>query len=67
MCIQSSKAWPLPLRVSYGRRVGVVGAATPKLDQITSTGKIGILPADPDDMDALAGVIQEAVDTMAAE
>ena len=29
-----------------GRRVGVVGATTPSLDQITSTGKIGILPAD---------------------
>jgi 5'-nucleotidase / UDP-sugar diphosphatase len=47
-----------------GHRVGVVGAVTPTLDQITSTGKIGILPADPDDMDALAGLIQEPVDAL---
>lgn len=50
-----------------GHRVGVVGAATPTLGQITSTGEIGIRPADPDDMDALAGVIQETVDALVAD
>ena len=50
-----------------GRRVGVVGATTPSLDQITSTGKIGILPADSGDIDALAAVIQEAVDALTAD
>lgn len=50
-----------------GHRVGVVGAATPTLNQITATGEIGIRPDDPDDMDALAGVIQEAVDVLVAD
>lgn len=50
-----------------GHRVGVVGATTPKLDQITSTGEIGVLPADSDDMDALAGVIQQSVDALATD
>jgi len=50
-----------------GRRVGVVGAATPTLDQITSTGEIGVRPADPDDIDALSGIIQDAVDELVAD
>lgn len=50
-----------------GRRVGVVGAVTPTLDQITSTGNIDILPDDPDDMDALAAVIQEPVNALVAD
>lgn len=50
-----------------GRRVGIVGATTPTLDQITSAGEIGIRPADPDDIDALAGVIQESVDRLVAD
>jgi 2',3'-cyclic-nucleotide 2'-phosphodiesterase (5'-nucleotidase family) len=47
-----------------GRRIGVVGASTPSLDQITTTGEIGIRPADPDDLDALAEVIQHEVDSL---
>ncbi len=50
-----------------GRRIGVVGATTPSLDQIASTGEIGIQPGDPDDMDALAAVIQASVDALAAD
>lgn len=50
-----------------GHRIGVVGATTPSLDQITSTGEMGILPGDPDDMEALAAVIQPAVDALAAD
>ncbi|WP_376694817.1 bifunctional metallophosphatase/5'-nucleotidase [Wenzhouxiangella sp. EGI_FJ10305] len=50
-----------------GRRIGVVGAATPTLDRITSTGGIGVRPADADDIDALAGIIQDAVDDLAAD
>ncbi|MFU8878729.1 MAG: 5'-nucleotidase C-terminal domain-containing protein, partial [Wenzhouxiangellaceae bacterium] len=50
-----------------GRRVGVVGATTPTLDRITNTGEIGIQPADPDDMDALASVIQKSVDALVAD
>ena len=50
-----------------GHRIGVVGAVTPTLDQITATGDIGILPPDPDDMDALAALIQEPVDALVAD
>lgn len=50
-----------------GRRVGVVGASTPTLNQITTTGEIGISPADPDDIDALADIIQDAVDELVAD
>ncbi|MEX2500587.1 MAG: 5'-nucleotidase C-terminal domain-containing protein [Wenzhouxiangellaceae bacterium] len=50
-----------------GRRIGVVGATTPNLDQITTTGEMGVLPAVADDMDALATVIQEPVDALAAD
>lgn len=50
-----------------GRRVGVVGAATPTLEQISSTGGIGVRPADADDIDALAGIIQNAVDELVAD
>ncbi|RFF26970.1 MULTISPECIES: bifunctional UDP-sugar hydrolase/5'-nucleotidase [unclassified Wenzhouxiangella] len=50
-----------------GRRIGVVGASTPTLDQITSTGDIGVRPADADDIEALAGIIQDAVDELAAD
>ncbi|WP_181918907.1 bifunctional metallophosphatase/5'-nucleotidase [Wenzhouxiangella sediminis] len=50
-----------------GRRIGVVGASTPSLDQITTTGEIDIRPGDPDDMDALAAVIQDEVDALAAQ
>ena len=50
-----------------GHRIGVVGAVTPTLDQITATGDIGILPPDPDDMDALAAVIQKPVDALVAD
>jgi 2',3'-cyclic-nucleotide 2'-phosphodiesterase (5'-nucleotidase family) len=50
-----------------GRRIGVVGAATPTLDQITSTGEIGIRPADQDDVDALAAEIQQAVDALVTD
>lgn len=49
-----------------GHRVGVVGAVTPTLDQITNTGEIDILPADPDDIAALASVIQAPVDALVA-
>lgn len=47
-----------------GRRIGVVGASTPTLDQITTTGEIGVHPTDPDDIDALARIIQKAVDEL---
>ncbi len=49
-----------------GRVIGIVGASTPKLNQITTVGGIGIRPADKDDLDALAAEIQTAVDGLRA-
>lgn len=50
-----------------GHLIGVVGATAPTLKQITSTGEIATQPADANDMDALATVIQDAVDKLAAD
>ena len=52
-----------------GETIGLVGASTPILDSITSTGGLGVAPADfdaadPADLDALAGQIQPAVDAL---
>ena len=50
-----------------GQTVGIIGATTPKLASITSTGGIGIYPLDGDDITALAAEIQAAVDVLAAK
>lgn len=46
------------------QRIGLVGATTPTLRQITSSGQIGILPANPVDYDALAAEIQLTVNAL---
>ena len=50
-----------------GETVGVVGASTPQLGRLTNVGKLGIAPASPDDLDALAALIQQDVDTLTAQ
>lgn len=52
-----------------GQRIGVVGASTPTLASITSTGGIGIRPSGAlaADLDALAASIQPAVDTLRSQ
>ena len=47
-----------------GERIGVVGATTPHLARITSVGGITVEPPDGDDLDALAAIIQRAVDEL---
>ncbi|WP_170923269.1 ExeM/NucH family extracellular endonuclease [Fulvimarina manganoxydans] len=53
-----------------GEKIGVVGATTPILGSISSTGGVGILPEDfdntptPEQLDALAAVIQTEVDAL---
>lgn len=47
-----------------GKIVGLVGAAAPTLGSITDTGSLGILPVDSDNILALAGEIQTAVDSL---
>ena len=48
-----------------GQRIGVVGATTPSLAEITSTGDIVVRPAD-DSVDTLAAVLQTSVDGLTA-
>ena len=48
-----------------GERIGVVGATTPRLASITGAGGITVAPQDPDDLTALATIIQEKVDALA--
>ena len=50
-----------------GERIGVVGATTPILAHITDSGDTSVSPADSDDVDALAAVIQEAVDDLVGQ
>ena len=50
-----------------GETIGVVGATTPELASITSTGGITVRPEDGTDLDALAAEIQPAVDALAAD
>ena len=50
-----------------GERIGVVGATTPRLAALTSAGGIGIAPPQPDDLDALAAIIQGEVDALVAQ
>ncbi len=48
-----------------GERIGVVGATTPRLASITGAGGIAVGPQDPDDLDALAAIIQGEADALA--
>ncbi len=48
-----------------GERIGIVGATTPTLASITGAGGITVAPEDFFDVDALAVVIQDAVDELA--
>jgi 2',3'-cyclic-nucleotide 2'-phosphodiesterase (5'-nucleotidase family) len=55
-----------------GEKVGVLGATTPTLASISSPGTVGIQPSGfganptPEDLDALAAIIQEDVDALLA-
>ena len=48
-----------------GERIGLVGATTPTLTSITTIGDIIVEPADTDDTDQLAKIIQTSVDALA--
>lgn len=56
---------PSAVTVVGGEVIGLVGATTPRLASITSTGNIAVLP-DSGSMDALADRIQRSVDALAA-
>lgn len=50
-----------------GERFGIVGATTPHLAWIAGVGNVTVEPADGFDLNALAGVIQVAVDDLTAQ
>lgn len=47
--------------------IGVIGATTPILESISSPGDVEVFPADADDFDALAAIIQAEVDALTAQ
>ena len=49
-----------------GEKIGVVGITTPLLGSLSVPGNVGIAPADPNDMMALAAIVQESVDALTA-
>lgn len=54
------------ITLADGQRVGIVGATTPTLRNISSPGQVGISPANPVDYVALAAEIQQTVDVLKA-
>ena len=50
-----------------GEQFGIVGATTPHLAWIAGVGDVTVEPADGFDLDALAAIIQDAVDELAAQ
>lgn len=54
------------ITTSSGEKIGVVGMTTPLLGSLSLSGNVGISPADPNDMAALAAIIQESVDALTA-
>ena len=49
-----------------GEKIGVVGVTTPRLRSLSKSGAVGIVPEDPDDVMALAAIVQESVDGLTA-
>ena len=49
-----------------GEKIGIVGVTTPGLRSITKSGDVGIAPEDPDDIAALAAIVQESIDGLTA-
>ena len=52
------------ITTSSGEKIGVVGMTTPLLGSLSLSGNVGIAPTDPNDMAALAAIIQESVDAL---
>ncbi len=49
-----------------GEKIGVVGMTTPRLGSLSVPGNVRVAPADPNDMAALAAIVQESVDGLTA-
>ena len=60
--IPNSIAKSTVITTPSGEKIGVVGVTTPGLRSITKSEDVGIAPEDPDDIAALAAIVQESVD-----
>ncbi|MGD1806263.1 5'-nucleotidase C-terminal domain-containing protein [Dapis sp. BLCC M126] len=49
-----------------GEEIGIIGATTPALPSISSSGDVVVSPSDSNDIEALAEIIQETVDELTA-
>lgn len=49
-----------------GEKIGIVGATTPQLPRISSPGGVKVFPANENDFDALAAIIQTSVNALKA-
>ena len=54
------------ITTSSDEKIGVVGITTPWLGSLSKSGDVGIAPEDPDDIVALAAIVQESVDALTA-
>ncbi|NJO43597.1 MAG: bifunctional metallophosphatase/5'-nucleotidase [Cyanobacteria bacterium CRU_2_1] len=52
------------ITLANGERIGIVGATTPTLRNISSPGQVGVLPANATDFAALAAEIQTTVNVL---
>ncbi len=49
-----------------GEKIGVVGMTTPRLGSLSVPGNVRVAPADPNDIAALAAIVQESVNGLTA-
>ena len=61
IAIPNSLSKSAAITTPSGEKIGVVGATTPWLRKISMPGDVGIAPENPDDLPALAAIIQTAV------
>lgn len=50
-----------------GQSIGIIGATTPNLGNISSPEDVGVSPSDPDDLEALAALIQADIDALTGQ
>ena len=62
--VNSGDIRPWVLQQVNGELFGIIGATTPLLDTISSPGGVGVSPSDPDDLAALAAIIQNEIDVL---
>ncbi len=64
--VPNSIAKSVVITMPSDEKIGVVGITTPRLGSLSKSGDVGIAPEDPDDIAALAAIVQESVDALTA-